>query len=138
VKIISRFFEKLSVKCTEFAGSSAGFATALTIVVVWALSGPAFKYSETWQIVINTATTIVTFLMVFLIQRSQNKDMVALNAKLNELIAANEGASNRLVNIEDLDEDDLAEIRNRFHSLSDKSDTSKARKSIEDVEQQTA
>lgn len=138
MKIISRFFEKLSVRCTEFAGSSAGFATALTIVVVWGLSGPAFKYSETWQIVINTATTIVTFLMVFLIQRSQNKDMVALNAKLNELIAANEGASNRLVNIEDLDEDDLAEIRKRYHSLSDKSDTSKARKSIEDVEQQTA
>lgn len=131
--MIGKFFEHLSMKCTQFAGSSVGFATALVIVIVWAFAGPYFKYSETWQIVINTATTIVTFLMVFLIQRTQNKDVIALHAKLNELIAAQEGASNRLVNIEDLDEEQLEDLRTKFHQLSDKNDTTTAHKSIEDL-----
>ncbi|CAN5420876.1 hypothetical protein BH11CYA1_BH11CYA1_09020 [soil metagenome] len=105
----------------------------MTTVVIWAACGPAFKYSETWQIVINTATTIITFLMVFLIQRTQNKDVTALHAKLNELIASQAGASNRLVNVEDLNEEQLEEIRKDYHQLSDETDSGQQKKSIEDV-----
>ena len=133
MKPISRVFESLSTYCTAFAGSSAGFTSALALIVIWALTGPVFKYSETWQIVINTATTIITFLMVFLIQRTQNKHVIALHAKLNELIASCDGASNRLVNIEDLNEEELKEIRRRYHTLSDSADVTKTRKSIEDT-----
>jgi low affinity Fe/Cu permease len=93
------------------------FCLALTIVLVWAISGPVFKYSEDWQLVINTGTTIVTFLMVFLIQQSQNKDSVALHLKLNELLAANRSASNRMIGIEDLDEQDLREVAEFYSRL---------------------
>ena len=130
---IGQLFEELSLKCTQFAGSSAGFATALMTVVIWSACGPACKFSETWQIVINTATTIITFLMVFLIQRTQNKDVTALHAKLNELIASQAGASNRLVNVEDMDEEHLEEIRKDYHQLSDETDSGQQTKSIEDV-----
>jgi low affinity Fe/Cu permease len=92
---------------TRWAGSSLGFATALGVVLVWALTGPLFHWSDTWQLVINTGTTIVTFLMVFLIQRTQNKDGMAIQLKLNELVAAIEGASNRLIDVEDLSEKEL-------------------------------
>ncbi len=85
-------FEKFANWATKFTGSSFAFITAVSIVLIWAVTGPVFKYSETWQLVINTGTTIITFLMVFLIQKSQNKDSKAIQIKLNELIAANEKA----------------------------------------------
>jgi len=94
-----------------------GFALALGTVVAWSLTGPLFHFSDTWQLVINTGTTIVTFLMVFLIQRSQNKDSLALQLKLNEIVAALEGASNRLVNIEDLTEAELDVLHHHYARL---------------------
>lgn len=112
-------FEKFSNWATNFAGSSYAFIAAISIVVIWAVSGPVFKYSETWQLVINTGTTIITFLMVFLIQKSQNKDSKAIQIKLNELIAANEKASNRIVDIEDLTEKELDQLHCYYEKLAD-------------------
>ena len=99
-KSIGAKFEAFSKAITQFTGSTAAFGIALGVVVVWALVGPLFGFSDTWQLVINTGTTIVTFLMVFLIQRSQNKDSLAIHLKLNELVAAMQGASNRLIDVE--------------------------------------
>jgi low affinity Fe/Cu permease len=96
------FFERFSAKVTKATGSSVAFMIAFAIIIIWAVTGPIFKFSDTWQLVINTGTTIITFLMVFVIQQSQNKDTVALQLKLNELIAASPTASNRLVDVEDL------------------------------------
>lgn len=110
-------FENFSNAATKFTGSSTAFIIALLTVIVWAVSGPLFHYSETWQLVINTGTTIITFLMVFLIQKSQNKDGKAIQLKLNELIAANERASNRMVDIEDLTEDDLDQLHKFYVTL---------------------
>ena len=110
------FFGHLAESITRFSGSTSAFLTAVSIVLVWALTGPLFAYSETWQLVINTGTTIVTFLMVFLIQRAQNKDSLVLHLKLNELIAATQGASNRLINAQDLSEKDI-EILHGFYRL---------------------
>jgi low affinity Fe/Cu permease len=87
------------------------------IIVVWGITGPLFNYSNTWQLVINTGTTIVTFLMVFLIQRAQNKDALALHLKLNEIVAALEGASNRLIDVEDLSEPEIDALRNYYKRL---------------------
>jgi low affinity Fe/Cu permease len=112
-------FEKFSNWATKFTGSSYAFLGAVAIVAIWAVSGPVFKYSETWQLVINTGTTIITFLMVFLIQKSQNKDSKAIQIKLNELIAANEKASNRMVDIEDLTEKELDQIHCYYEKLAD-------------------
>ena len=109
-------FGQLAESITRFSGSTAAFLSAVGIVLVWALTGPLFRYSETWQLVINTGTTIVTFLMVFLIQRAQNKDSLVLHLKLNELIAATQGASNRLINAQDLSEADI-EILHGFYRL---------------------
>ena len=100
-------FDRFAGTVTRYTGSPLAFILATAVVVGWACTGPLFGFSDTWQIVINTGTTIVTFLMVFLIQQSQNKDSRAIHIKLNELIAAQAKASNRLVSIEDLDEDDL-------------------------------
>lgn len=113
------FFEKFSAKATAIAGSTFGFFGALSIVVLWGVCGPVFHYSETWQLVINTGTTIITFLMVFLIQKSQNKESLAIQLKLNELVASHEFASNRLVNVENMTEDELKVIRKYYSSLSD-------------------
>lgn len=112
-------FEKFANAATNFTGSSAAFSIAILIVVVWAVSGPVFDYSETWQLVINTGTTIITFLMVFLIQKAQNKDSKAIQIKLNELIASNEKASNRIVDIEDLTEKELDQLHHYYEKLSD-------------------
>ena len=92
---------------------------AFTIILVWGITGPIFHYSDTWQLVINTSTTIVTFLMVFLIQRSQNKDSLAVQLKLNEIVAALDGASNRLISIEDLSEEELQVLRIHYKRLSE-------------------
>jgi low affinity Fe/Cu permease len=109
--------ERLAQVITQFAGSTVAFIGALLVVIVWAAVGPLFGYGENWQLVINTGTTIVTFLMVFLIQRAQNKDSLAVHLKLNELIAALQGASNRLVTAEDLSEDELELLRRHYRRL---------------------
>jgi len=104
---VAHALERFSSIVTRWTGSSSAFAVAVGVILVWILTGPLFHYSDTWQLVINTGTTVVTFLMVFLIQRSQNKESMAVQLKLNELIAAMEGASNRLIDVEDLGEDEL-------------------------------
>ncbi|MBV7530259.1 low affinity iron permease family protein [Chitinophaga sp. sic0106] len=101
------FFEGLATKAVSITGSAGAFITAMLVVIVWGVTGPIFNYSDTWQLVINTGTTIVTFLMVFLIQKSQNKDSKSVQLKLNELIAANKLASNRLIDAENLSEEEL-------------------------------
>jgi low affinity Fe/Cu permease len=116
-KGVGVLFERMSSAVTAWTGSSSAFALALAIVVAWAVTGPIFHYSNTWQLVINTGTTIVTFLMVFLIQRTQNKDSLALQLKLNELVAAIEGASNRLIDVEDLDENELRTLHEYYGRL---------------------
>lgn len=112
-------FEKISTKITAWTGSSTAFAVAFGVILVWGISGPIFGYSDTWQLVINTSTTIITFLMVFLIQKSQNKDSKAIQLKLNELIAANKYASNRMVDIEDLSEAELDILHKFYQQLAD-------------------
>ena len=114
----SSLFERFANAATKFTGSSPAFIGAATIVVLWAATGPLFDYSETWQLVINTGTTIITFLMVFLIQKAQNKDGKAIQLKLNELIAAHERASNRMVDIEDLTEAELDQLHKFYVKLS--------------------
>jgi low affinity Fe/Cu permease len=114
---IAGTLERLSGVVTAWTGSSAAFAGALGIIAVWAALGPIFGYSDAWQLVINTGTTIVTFLMVFLIQRSQNKDALAIHLKLNELVAALKGASNRLIDVEDLSEKELRTLHEHFSTL---------------------
>jgi low affinity Fe/Cu permease len=110
----SSIFEKFAGKITKASGSPLAFILACVVIIGWAISGPIFGYSDTWQLVINTGTTIITFLMVFIIQQSQNKDTVALQLKLNELIAASETASNRLIDVEDLSTEEL-EILKKFY-----------------------
>src|ERR1044072_2835904 len=112
-------FEAFSKAITQFTGSTAAFGIALGVVIVWALVGPVFGFSDTWQLVINTSTTIVTFLMVFLIQRAQNKDSLAIHLKLNELVAAVKGASNRLINIEGLTEAEIKTLHTHYGKLVD-------------------
>jgi low affinity Fe/Cu permease len=111
------WFEEFSTAVTRWTGSSTAFGLAGGVIVVWAVLGPVFGFSDTWQLVINTGTTIVTFLMVFLIQRAQNKDALALQLKLNELVAAVEGASNRLIDIEDLSEEELETLHKYYQRL---------------------
>jgi low affinity Fe/Cu permease len=115
----NRHLEKLSEGVTKRAGSSWAFAIAFAVVIVWALTGPIFGFSDTWQLVINTGTTIVTFLMVFLIQRTQNKETAAMQLKLNELVAALRGASNRLIDLEDWSEAELVELHEHYRRLAD-------------------
>ena len=112
-----RGFERFARSLTRWTGSTPAFMLALSIIIVWGVSGPLFRYSDTWQLVINTGTTVVTFLMVFLIQRTQNKDSLAVHLKLNELIAATQGATNRLVNVEDLSEEELHVLHEHFATL---------------------
>ncbi|NLR82329.1 low affinity iron permease family protein [Chitinophaga eiseniae] len=101
------FFERMAAAAVSVTGSASAFVTAVLVIIIWAVTGPIFKFSDTWQLVINTSTTIVTFLMVFLIQKAQNKDSKSIQLKLNELIAANRLASNRLIDVESLTEDEL-------------------------------
>lgn len=115
---IGAAMERISRLVTEWSGSSWAFGLAATIILIWLLTGPLFHYSDTWQLVINTGTTIVTFLMVFLIQRSQNKESLAVQLKLNEIVAALEGASNRLIDVESLDEAELQQLHLFYRTLS--------------------
>jgi low affinity Fe/Cu permease len=114
---MSHLLARLAQRITVWAGGNSGFAVAAAVVLIWAVLGPVFHYSDTWQLVINTGTTIVTFLMVFLIQRTQNKDALAIHLKLNELVAAVPIASNRLVDVEALSEEDLEVLRHHYHEL---------------------
>jgi low affinity Fe/Cu permease len=116
---LGRAFETFADRATRATGSPWAFSLAAITVLVWALTGPAFHYSETWQLVINTGTTIITFLMVFLIQKSQNKESMAMQLKLNELIASHRAASNRLVDIESLTEDELILLHAHYAKLAD-------------------
>ena len=111
------FLGRLSKTATDWTGTSTAFALAALTIVVWLGIGPIFGFSDTWQLVINTSTTIITFLMVFLIQRSQNKDSRAIHLKLNELVAASKGASNRLINVEDLTEAEVLVLHQHFQAL---------------------
>ena len=111
---LSLFFNRFSAAITRITGGVYAFIVASVIIIVWAVTGPIFKFSDTWQLVINTGTTIVTFLMVFVIQHSQNKDTVAVQLKLDELIAASQ-ASNKLISVEDLSDDEL-EIMKKFYT----------------------
>jgi low affinity Fe/Cu permease len=113
-------FENLAIALTGFTGKTSAFIIAISFIIVWAVTGPLFNYSADWQLVINTSTTIVTFLMVFLIQRAQNKDALAIQVKLNELIAAVKGASNRLIDAEDLSEKDLKHIKEAYNIMSER------------------
>jgi len=114
---VSALLERFSYQATRATGSSVAFVVALAVIVVWGITGPIFHFSDTWQLVINTGTTIVTFLMVFLIQRAQNKDALAIHLKLNEIVAALEGASNRLIDVEDLSEPEIDALRNYYKRL---------------------
>jgi low affinity Fe/Cu permease len=109
--------EGLAHRATEWTGGSWAFGVALATIVVWAITGPVFGFSDTWQLVINTGTTVITFLMVFLIQRSQNKDSRAVHLKLNEIVAALQGASNRLINVEDLTETEIRLLHEHYQQL---------------------
>ena len=111
-------FDKFSSAVTSATGSPAAFIAAFLIVVLWAVTGPFFHFSDTWQLVINTGTTVVTFLMVFVIQQSQNKDTKAIHLKLNELIACNKYASNRLIDIEDLSANEIQVLKDFYIKLS--------------------
>lgn len=115
---ITAFFEQFSTTITKATGSSLAFIVAFLVIIVWGVTGPAFGFSNTWQLVINTGTTIITFLMVFIIQHSQNKDTVAIHLKLNELIAASPTASNRLIDVEDLTAIELETLKKFYIKLS--------------------
>jgi len=115
---IEEIFEKLSISITKFTGNTSALIIAFSLIIIWSVSGPFFNFSETWQMIINTLTTIITFLMVFLIQRTQNKDSLAIQLKLNEIIAAIPGASNRLVDAEDVSERELKTLKSQYKKLS--------------------
>jgi low affinity Fe/Cu permease len=114
---VGAFFERLAHAAIEWAGGSWAFGIAVVVIVTWALTGPVFGFSDTWQLVINTGTTIVTFLMVFLIQRAQNKESKAIQLKLNEIVAAVQGASNHLIDVEDLSEGEIEALRRHYREL---------------------
>lgn len=112
------FFDRFSTAITKATGRPGAFISAFAVVILWAISGPLFNFSDTWQLVINTGTTVITFLMVFIIQQSQNKDTMAIQLKLNELIAADTGTSNRLIDVEDLTEEELQTLKKFYVKLS--------------------
>lgn len=114
---LGRLLERFSLRATKATGTSGAFILALSVIILWGATGPFFQFSDTWQLVINTGTTIVTFLMVFLIQRTQNKDALAIHLKLNEIVAALEGASNRLVDVEDLTEEEIETLHKHYQRL---------------------
>jgi low affinity Fe/Cu permease len=117
MKAVNETFRRLSHKTSAVVGSPLTFMVAVLIIILWALVGPLFHFSDTWQLVINTGTTIVTFLMVFLIQNTQNRDARAIHLKLDELIRSKKGARNMLVDLEDCTDEELAEMEQEFRKL---------------------
>ncbi len=126
--------ERVSAAVTNWSGSNNAVVASMVIVLAWAVTGPIFHYSDAWQLVINTATNVLTFLMVFLIQRSQNKDSLAVQLKLNEIVAALDGASNRLIAIEELSEDDLLALHDRYERLAQMTQSRATRRKAASVE----
>ncbi len=124
----------MSAVVTNWSGSNNAVVASMLIVVVWAVTGPIFHYSDAWQLVINTLTNVLTFLMVFLIQRAQNKDSLAVQLKLNEIVAALEGASNRLIAVEELSESELLALHDRYEKLAAMTRSRASRRSAESVE----
>jgi low affinity Fe/Cu permease len=114
---VSDFFHRFAAKVAALTGSAGSFLMAVAVIAVWGTTGPFFHFSDTWQLVINTGTTIVTFLMVFLIQNTQNRDSQTVNMKLDELLRSLKGARNRLVQLETLSDAELEELRSEFHEL---------------------
>ncbi|MFZ4541425.1 MAG: low affinity iron permease family protein [Rickettsiales bacterium] len=114
---LKQHFSKFCEHCAHATGSPYAFVIAVALIVVWAISGPIFQYSEVWQLVINTTTTIITFLLVFLIQNAQNRDARALQIKIDEILYATEGAQNALLDIEELSEEELKEMCKRYEKL---------------------
>jgi low affinity Fe/Cu permease len=131
------WFERAAASITKAAGSSTAFLMAVAVILVWAVTGPIFRYSDTWQLVINTGTTIITFLMVFIIQQSQNKDSLAIQLKLNELIACEERASNRLIDVEDLTQEELEVLKKFYVRLSELAEQEKDLFSSHSVDEAT-
>jgi low affinity Fe/Cu permease len=128
---MNRFFERLAQRVTLGSGSTWAFVLACAVVIIWLLTGPLFHFSDTWQLVINTGTTIVTFLMVFLVQRTQTKDALAIHLKLNEIVAALKGASNRLIDAEELCEAEVQALHERYQALKKRAEKGKdVRKSL--------
>lgn len=121
------FFTRLSQAVAHWAGKPQTFFGAASLIVIWALSGPLFGFNDSWQLVINTSTTIVTFLMVFIIQNSQNRDTAAMQIKLDELICKLEGAREELLDLEELDEDKIETIRREFEEMAAKARKSRPR-----------
>ena len=113
----SKWFSNFASYLSTMTGRPGTFVVAVSLVIVWAITGPFFHYSDTWQLVINTSTTIVTFVMVFLIQNTQNRDTAAMQIKLDELIRAFEGAHNALLDLEELEEKDLTRFRQQYENL---------------------
>jgi len=130
-------FEKAAAAITKVTGSSTAFLVALAVIIIWGVTGPIFHYSDTWQLVINTGTTIITFLMVFIIQQSQNKDSLAIQLKLNELIACEERASNRLIDVEDLTQEELEILKKFYIRLSELAEQEKDLFSSHSVDEAT-
>lgn len=114
---VKDLFNSVASKAARAAGSLGAFVAALIVIAIWVLTGPIFGFNDTWQLVINTGTTIITFLMVFLIQHTQNVDSAALQIKLDELIRATTDANNELLNLEEMDDEQLEEIRRRYEAL---------------------
>jgi len=136
-KKINLAFDHFASKATFFLGSSAAFSAAFLIIILWIISGPLFNFSDTWQLVINTGTTIVTFLMVFLIQRSQNKESLAVQLKLNELVASSKEASNRLIDVEDLTQDELEILHKYFIKLAMRAKQDSKLKETHSIDEET-
>jgi low affinity Fe/Cu permease len=123
---MAKLFANLSNRIARWTGHYVAFVIAITIIIVWGVTGPLFKFSDTWQLVINTGTTIVTFLMVFLIQNTQNRDSMAVHLKLDELIHAIDAADNALIDAEDETEKELEDLKRRYLALCDEHDALKA------------
>jgi low affinity Fe/Cu permease len=136
---MNEWFRCFASRCAQAVGSKYAFILAVGSIVVWAILGPHFHYSDTWQLVINTGTTIVTFLMVFLIQNTQNRDAKAIHLKLDELLRAVKGARTGLVNLEDLSDEDLAELQRSFQRLRERHShvIEKVREKAEQIEQKS-
>ena len=116
-----RLFTRFAKHAAHFTGTPLAFVLAVLIIVVWACTGPMFQFGNTWQLVINTGTTIITFLMVFLIQNTQNRDTEAMQIKLDELLRANRTASNKLLDLEELEESEMDELRKHYEMLAERS-----------------
>jgi low affinity Fe/Cu permease len=125
--VVSDAFRVFARRSSMMLGSAWAFAGAVLVIVVWILTGPTFHFSDTWQLIINTATTVITFLMVFLIQNTQNRDAKAVHLKLDEIIRALKGARNQLVDLEDLSDEDLKKLEEQFRRLRAKAESNGTR-----------